>query len=91
VVRGPFTFGRPENVHLDVRGVRWLLLSRPVWVWISCAVVVVVFAIICAVAALRTWRQVKALRGQLASVQAEVQPYVDRMQVGAPAKSPNVT
>jgi hypothetical protein len=55
------------------------------WVWISCAVVVVVFAIICAVAALRAWRQVKALKASLASVQAEVQTYVDRMQVGAPA------
>jgi hypothetical protein len=65
------------------------------WVWISCAVVVVVFAIIAAVAALRAWRQVKALKASLGAVQAEVQTYLDRMQVGAPLSArtdqPNVT
>jgi hypothetical protein len=56
------------------------------WVWISCAVVVVVFAIICAVAALRVWRQVKALKSSLAAVMAEVQTCRDRLQVGTPAQ-----
>ena len=56
------------------------------WVWISCAVVVVVFAIICAVAALRAWRQVKALQASLDAVTAEVQTYRDRLQVGTPAQ-----
>jgi hypothetical protein len=56
------------------------------WVWISCAVVVLVFAIIFAVAALRAWRQVKALKASLDGVLAEVQTYRDRLQVGAPAQ-----
>jgi hypothetical protein len=55
------------------------------WVWISCAAVVVVFAIIFAVAALRAWRQVKALKASLSAVKAEVDSYVDALQVGAPA------
>ncbi|MDX6255271.1 MAG: hypothetical protein QOJ11_1605 [Frankiales bacterium] len=61
------------------------------WVWISIAAGLVVALIIFGVAALRSWRQVKALRTSLKDVQADVQSYADRMQVAGPGEHKNAT
>jgi uncharacterized membrane-anchored protein YhcB (DUF1043 family) len=53
------------------------------WVWIAIAAGLVVALIICAVAALRTWRQVKALRSALTAVKDQLTTYTDQMQVSA--------
>jgi uncharacterized membrane-anchored protein YhcB (DUF1043 family) len=59
------------------------------WVWISIAAGLVVALIIFGVAALRAWRQVKALRGSLKSVQVELESYTVRMQVAVPGDRNN--
>jgi uncharacterized membrane-anchored protein YhcB (DUF1043 family) len=59
------------------------------WVWISIAVGLVVALIIFGVAALRAWRQVKALRASLKAVRADLESYAERMQVTTPADRGN--
>ena len=56
------------------------------WVWISIGVGLVVALIIFGVAALRAWRQVKALKASVTAVQAELQAYAERLQVGVPGE-----
>jgi hypothetical protein len=59
------------------------------WVWISIAAGLVVALVIFGVAALRSWRQVKALRSSVRGVQAELQSYAARMQVAGPGDRTN--
>ena len=56
------------------------------WVWISIGVGLVVALIIFSVAALRAWRQIKALRASVAAVQTELASYAARLQVASPSE-----
>jgi len=59
------------------------------WVWISIGAGLVVALIIFAVAALRAWRQVKALRSSLAAVRTELASYTGGLQVAGSGERHN--
>lgn len=54
------------------------------WVWISVGAALVVALVIFGVAALRAWRQVTALWTWAVAVWADLESYVDAMQVTSP-------
>jgi uncharacterized membrane-anchored protein YhcB (DUF1043 family) len=56
------------------------------WVWIAIAVGLLVALIIFSVAALRAWRQIKALRTHLTAVRTDLESYTERLQVAAPGE-----
>jgi uncharacterized membrane-anchored protein YhcB (DUF1043 family) len=56
------------------------------WVWIAIGAGLVVALIIFGVAALRAWRQVKALRASVKAVQTQLEAYAERLQVAGPGE-----